>query len=315
MHKIVSLLCLFLVLPFLVWLFEFLLRRVPIVIPQAGEGLLLHSLLVREAEKGRSEHVEGRCWSNGFCCCSCCRFCDKFSCSSFCVCWWCFFFVQRVQLSGQLWSCFLVLGDPNAWSAAERDANYEYVSFGGESLQVLFSERSKLRLRRGGSWHSRADGRAIVLVHVSSRDKADKLFAASWLILTASWNCLALNSRLVLLLCRQRFTLVAHVAWSSLLSRLLTLEFSWALRMRTLKPWRSTAVLRFVVSREDMWTVYELWLGWGLAFPCPLLGALAGPPRHRFFFFLGLGAGGLASPYLILGAMLGSLLSFVALRG
>ena len=45
--------------------------------------------------------------------------------------------------------------------------------------------------------------------------RPDELLAASWLILTAIWSCLALLSRLVPLLCRLWFTLVARIVWSS----------------------------------------------------------------------------------------------------
>ena len=63
---------------------------------------------------------------------------------------------------------FSFLGDPSGWSAIERDPGCEYVSFGSESFEVLFSRHSKLRFLRDGSWLSRADGSAMVLVHVSS---------------------------------------------------------------------------------------------------------------------------------------------------
>ena len=127
---------------------------------------------------------------------------------------------------------FSFLGDPSGWSAIERDPDCEYVSFGSESFEVLFSRRSKLRFLRDGSWHLLADGSAMVLVCVSSGKafsscaiRPDELLAASWSILTAIWSCLALLSRLVPLLCRLWFTLVARIVWSSFVSPLLTLAF------------------------------------------------------------------------------------------
>ena len=39
--------------------------------------------------------------------------------------------------------------------------------------------------------------------------------------------------------------------------------------MRIVKPWRSTAVLRFAVSREDAWMVYEVGPGLGISVPTP----------------------------------------------
>ena len=140
------------------------------------------------------------------------------------------------------------------------------------------------------------------------------LLVVSWLILTAIWRCLALLSRPVPLLCWPWFTLVARIVWSGFVSRLLTLAFSWTLRMRTMEPWRSTAIFWFAVSHEDMWTVYEMaCLGRGLASPCPFLGAPAGSPgqvKHTGAE----GRGAWHLPSLVLGAMLGSLLSGVLNR-